>query len=113
MHDVNGPCIDFAFAAIAQFVIGLDAAIESLCKAGVHLACEHEQPWIDRPEEHARRGRRDCAVHVIENAVAENPMMPDVVRNRQIKRLVEIGQPIRRPCDDRRKQNRKNDQSGE
>src|SRR5262245_29695072 len=103
---MDRPGVDFAFAAVAGVMVDAHAAIDRLGEARIELGRSQDQPGIDRAEKLARRRRRHCAVDVVEHAVAEDPMMGEVVGDGDVEGLVEVAEPFRRPQQDRRRQDR-------
>ena len=102
---MHGPHVGLAVRPGPRAAIGLDAAIDRAGETAVELGHAGDEPGIERAEEHARR-RRAGAVHLGEHAVAEDPVMIEVVGDGQVVGLVEVAQPFGRPRQDRRRQSR-------
>src|SRR5215212_3922091 len=88
--------IDIARRLITMPLVALDAAGNGFRKAAIELHRRQYQGGIQWHEEHAGRRRRDRAVVSIENAVAEDAMAVEIVGDGEIKRLIEIAQPLLR-----------------
>jgi hypothetical protein len=66
--------------------MGLDPAIDGPGETIVELRHADDEPRIKRPAEHAWRRCRDGAVHVIDQAVAEDdPVVIEVVGDGKIE----------------------------
>jgi len=77
-------------------LIALDAAGNGFRKTGIELHRRQYQGRIQWHEEHSGRRRRDRAVGSIENAVTKDAVAVQIVGDGEIKRLIEIAQPLLR-----------------
>jgi hypothetical protein len=79
MGDVNGAGVGFATGTTVAPRYALDNAIDRPREPSVQLHDSSEKSWIDRSQKTPWRWSELGAVNVVEYAIAENPMMHEII----------------------------------